>query len=242
MQPEPHITPAKRGASVTLANAVIQSAQQLTLNQKRLLMLCLSRINPRSKALPEKPTKISAEEFAEAFGLSARDGYRDLKRASDGLLARHVSRQRGEGRHVVVERYAWLSRADYATGEGWIAIKFNAEIAPYLIDLKKRFTTYQLSQASSLRSLYSWRMLEHFEMFSATGWWQVDLSEFQTVMDVPDSYRENFAQTRRWVIEPAVEELKAKDGWVIEWKPIKVGRKVQALRFEFHKDLQGQLL
>ena len=37
-------------------------------------------------------------------------------------------------------------------------------------------------------------------------------------------------------------KLQEKDGWIIQWQPIKAGRKVKALRFEFERDPQGRLL
>ncbi len=234
--------PEKRSEVVTLANAVVHSAQQLTLAQKRLMMVAVSRLNPRSKTLPDKPIKITAQEFSESFNIPISESYKELKRASDGILARHISRTRPHKYGPIVERYSWLSRADYATGEGWVSIKFNSEIAPYLVGLREKFTSYQLSQTSSLRSIYSWRMLEFFQMHIDTGWWQTGLDEFHSVMETPKSYRDNFAQTRRWVIEAAIEELKDKDGWYVNWKPIKRGRKVEALRFDFQRDPQSRLL
>lgn len=234
--------PEKRKEVVTLANAVVQSAQQLTLSQKRLVMLAVARLNPRSKVLPEKPLKITAQDFAEAFNIPSSDSYKELKRASDGILARHITRTRPHKYGPIVERYSWLSRADYATGEGWVSIKFNSEIAPYLVDIRNKFTSYQLSQASSLRSLYSWRILEHFQMHSDKGWWQIPLADFHTAMETPQSYQDNFAQTRRWVIETALDELREKDGWSVSWRPIKRGRKVDALRFDFQRIPQPKLL
>ncbi|WP_375607981.1 MULTISPECIES: hypothetical protein [unclassified Bartonella] len=35
---------------------------------------------------------------------------------------------------------------------------------------------------------------------------------------------------------------KQKDGWKIDWKSIKTGRKVTAVEFKFKKDPQGKLL
>ncbi|WP_338333363.1 hypothetical protein [Acetobacter sp. LMG 32666] len=43
------------------------------------------------------------------------------------------------------------------------------------------------------------------------------------------------------IIKPAVKELIEKDGWLIEWKPIKTDRRVSKLRFEFKKDPQEEL-
>jgi len=52
----------------------------------------------------------------------------------------------------------------------------------------------------------------------------------------PDSAIKNFAQLRKRIIQPAVAELKAKDGMDIEWTPKKQGgRKITALEFVFQK-------
>lgn len=40
-------------------------------------------------------------------------------------------------------------------------------------------------------------------------------------MEAPESAIKNFAQMRKRIIEPAVAELKAKDGMDIEWAAVK---------------------
>jgi plasmid replication initiation protein len=52
---------------------------------------------------------------------------------------------------------------------------------------------------------------------------------------------QNFAKIRTKIIEPAVKELREKDDWIIEWEPIKAGRKVRAVRFKFKRDPQQRL-
>jgi plasmid replication initiation protein len=116
------------------------------------------------------------------------------------------------------------------------------ELLPALFGLKKNFTTYQLQQASALRSGYSWRLLELLTRFKATGWAEYDIEDFAAAMDATPKQREDFAAIRRKIIEPAVAELNEKDGWKIEWEPIKAGRKVKAVRFTFERDPQGRLL
>jgi len=44
------------------------------------------------------------------------------------------------------------------------------------------------------------------------------------------------------MIEPAIKELTEKDGWLIQWEPVKTGRKVGSLRFTFMRNPQGSLL
>ncbi|OTP68202.1 hypothetical protein PAMC26577_34360 [Caballeronia sordidicola] len=61
-------------------------------------------------------------------------------------------------------------------------------------------------------------------------------------MDASPTYRANFKALRERVIEPAVKELREKNGLIIEWETVKSGRKVTGLRFEFAPDPQGTLL
>jgi plasmid replication initiation protein len=76
--------------------------------------------------------------------------------------------------------------------------------------------------------------------FQSTGWAEYSIEDFKASMDAPASLSD-FGQVKRRIIDPAVKELTEKDGWVIQWQPIKAGRKVKALRFTFMRDPQGQL-
>ena len=60
-------------------------------------------------------------------------------------------------------------------------------------------------------------------------------------MEATDSYKANFSLLRQRVIEPAIKELTEKDSWLIDWQPIKKGRKVTALKFKFERNPQGNL-
>ena len=60
-------------------------------------------------------------------------------------------------------------------------------------------------------------------------------------MEATATHRRSFGETRRKIIDPAIKELTEKDGWLINWQPIKSGRRVTQLRFDFKKDPQGRL-
>ena len=42
-------------------------------------------------------------------------------------------------------------------------------------------------------------------------------------------------------LDAAVKELTEKDGWLIQWQPIKAGRRVAGVRFSFMRNPQGRL-
>jgi plasmid replication initiation protein len=135
----------------------------------------------------------------------------------------------------------WVGEAKYQEGEGWVELAWWPALLPHLVGIKRQFTTYQLQQASALRSAYSWRLLELLTRFQSTGWAEYAIEDFCTSMDATEKQRADFNNIKRRIIEPAVNELTQKDGWLIQWEPIKAGRKVKALRFTFERSPQGRL-
>jgi plasmid replication initiation protein len=70
---------------------------------------------------------------------------------------------------------------------------------------------------------------------------QIGVEDFGFAMDATPKQKENFAKIRSQIIEPAIRELTAKDGWLIDWKQIKAGRRVVSVRFDFKRNPQGSL-
>lgn len=234
---------------VAMDNALTQAGHGLSLSEKRLLMLAVSKLNSVQGLKPgEKvpPVKITAREYAKQFGVDARTAYEALQDAAASLFERKITfftpaGQRGEkSLKLTRTTIRWVGRCDYQDGEGWVRLVWFDEVVPYLVGLKKHFTTYQLQQASALRSIYSWRLLELLSQFKKKGWAEYDVEDFKASMDAPPSLSD-FAQLKRRVIEPAVKELVEKDGWTIEWEPIRGGVwKVNAIRFEFSRTAQAR--
>jgi len=234
----------KRGPVITLSNAVVNSAQTLTLSEKRLVMLAVSKIDSRMGRADSfrVVTKIRADEYAETFQVDTNTAYEQLKGAADHLYKRSVISKEIDARgRPVITKMRWIGRVKYHTGEGWIEMAFHYEIVPHLFELKRRFTSYHLSQAQAFRSLNSWRLLEMLMQYKDTGWWEIDIDRFNDAMEATDIQRQNFNNIKRRIIEPAIKELAEKDGWSIAWTPIKAGRKVRALRFEFRRGTQERL-
>ncbi|WP_378949050.1 replication initiation protein [Paracoccus sp. R86501] len=67
------------------------------------------------------------------------------------------------------------------------------------------------------------------------------MDRFHIIMEIPKSYRANFAQTRRWVIDPSLLELAAHTNITAEVEPIRRGRKITRLRFTFENASQMNL-
>ncbi|MGE4370697.1 MAG: replication initiation protein [Burkholderiaceae bacterium] len=242
------LTLPENDLQISMSNAVARSAQGLSLFEKRTVALAMGKTDSMSAQVLHKASlqgwsiKLNALDYAESWQIAPQNAYVQLKEATEALMHRQAAFKTETRRGQKIIRVNWVSKSEYHEGEGWVEIKFTPDIAPHLLGLRTKFTSYKLAQAGALRSLYAWRMLELFTSWQDKGKWTVDVEDFADAVEAPESCRKDFGQLRRRIIEPAIRELREKDNWLIAWEPIKAGRRVSGLSFHFSRNPQQSLL
>lgn len=234
---------------ITMGNALTRAGHGLTLAEKRIVGCAVSKLDSRKALRPDEipVTRITAAEYADAFGVDMTTAYEQLQDAAKQLYNRSITffepahKRRGKPLPPTRVQMRWVGQVKYQDGEGWVELHWWPSLIPQLTGLRKNFTTYQLQQASALRSVYSWRLLELLSRFESTGWLEITIEDFSQSMDATEKQQSDFAKLRTKIIEPAVKELTTKDGWQIEWRTLKKGRKVCALHFDFKRADQMSL-
>jgi PNL18.2_p1 len=225
---------------VVISNYITRSAQTLNLVEKRILMAGIAKLGGVNGEI-----KLTAQEYADTYDVDIRTAYNELKGAVHTLMKRTLSWQITDGKKLGTRTTIWVQGYDYFKDEGLVKFRFSEYIFPFLFELEREFTKYQLQQAAALRSIYSWRLLEMFEQMKdktdGSGWLSMPIEEFWHAMEATESYKSNFQLLRKRVIEPAIKELSEKDNWLIEWEARKRGRKVATLLFKFQRNPQGNL-
>jgi plasmid replication initiation protein len=234
---------------VTMSNALTRAAHGLTLSEKRIVASAMAKLDSR-RVLPagEVPrTRITAAEYSETFQVDTDTAYNQLQTAAKQLYKRSITfyepahKRSGKPLPPTMVQMRWVGSVKYQQGEGWVEIAWWPDLMRHLTGLQAHFTTYQLQQASALRSAYSWKLLELLSRFKSTEKAVYTIEDFCASMGATDKQAADFGKIRTKIIEPAVKELQEKDGWIIKWKPIKAGRRVASVIFEFERDPQGRL-
>ena len=250
MRPKFEVVSNEDQAKVTMSNRLARSAQGLSLSEKRIVALALASEDSKSisrlaEASTERgwKTKVKALDYAKAFNIDANTAYDQLKAAADRLFERQVTYEdkstRGKTR---INKFRWVSLAQYTLGDGLIELNFTPEIAPHLLGLRSHFTSYKLRHAASFESVYAWRLFEVFESWKSTGLYTCVIEDFWETMEAPPSCRKDFKSLRVRVIEPAVGAIQQHAGLKVEWVPIsKRARRVTSLEFRFGPEDQGVL-
>jgi plasmid replication initiation protein len=215
---------------VVISNELVRASYTLSLNEKRLVMYAVSQIdNADMDGLIEIPA-IKCGRFYKMAESSCR---RSLKAAMDSLWERELVTPDGLGRRWII------SRGKYEDGN--IIIQFHPHLAPYLFNLKERFTKYFLERAADFKLFYTWRIFEMLMQFRSTGTVFKSVDDFRYELELTDYYSKDFGRIRNKVIQPAIDEIREKTGLDVQWETKKTGSKVTGLAFTFPPEQQKAL-
>ena len=216
---------------VVFSHELTRASYSLSLNEKRLIMYAVSKIDRKgsSNALLE----INALDCARFYKMNETSARRHLQNSLDALWDRELVTADGVGHRWIV------SRGKY--DQGSLFLKFHPDLEPHLLNLKSKFTQYYLARAAEFKLAYTWRLFELIMQFKSTGYLKISLDEFKKILELSEYYNSDFGRIRAKVINPAIKEIKVKDGLLITWNAIKKGRSVVALEFKFPVETQQEL-
>jgi plasmid replication initiation protein len=95
-----------------------------------------------------------------------------------------------------------------------------------------------LNRIAQLNSSYSIRLFEILIRFNDTGERTVNLDKFREQLGLTPELYPRFPDFRRRVLDAAIKELNHKTNLVIEYQALKTGKKITAIKFDFHEAAQ----
>lgn len=230
--------------TVTQSNMLIEATHTLTLQEKRIVVACAAKLDPRKPLPPNGTVKLTASEFGEIFKLDKRGVYKELEAAAERLFDRRITEitdgRRGKRSKTNI-RWVWMS--DYRPGEGYVQLGFSPAVVPYLTMLHREFTTVQLRHLAALSSFYSVRLFELLAQYRGVGARQFGVPELRDILDLKGKY-EDIKNLRVRVIDPAVKDINGNTDLRIECESIRGGsngRKVTHFKFHITVDPQTRM-
>ena len=133
-----------------------------------------------------------------------------------------------------------------------VKIEFHREIMPYLIELKKNFTQYALSDVMELNSkysiiLYKWLSMNYnqYEHYSAKGGRRVNqiesyrnpsitVKELREITDTIHEYKDMSNFTKR-VLDNSLKEINHHTSFNVTYEKVKKGRSIDSIVFHITK-------
>ncbi|KAH0488900.1 MAG: hypothetical protein KVP17_001141 [Porospora cf. gigantea B] len=223
---------------VSMSNELTRSAHRLSLNEKRIIAYSISKLDSRA-AISEahRRVRIRVKDFINDFELHTDHSlYKKMQKSCTTLMDRKLTlfTMNSRGNKDSIE-FRWVDEAIYTEGEGEIELKFSERIAPHLLELSNSFTSYHLAQASGLRSMASWRLLELLMQFKDTKRLRIPIADLHHAMEASPTSQRRFSNFKQSILKPAIAELETQEALKVNMKTILDKRKVIAVEFTFEQ-------
>jgi plasmid replication initiation protein len=137
------------------------------------------------------------------------------------------------GEMRIITRYT--KPEDREAGNAYIEFKFNDDLKPHLLELKRRFLRYDMQNIVGLQSVHSVRMFEILKSYEYLGSVSFEVEFLKTVLELGDKYK-LYADFRRYVIDKAREDLTKYCDIYFDYQEIKKSRKVNEIFFTIKKN------
>lgn len=230
-----------RNNKVVKANVLVQqSRHQFSVQQQKILLFLISQLKPEQKEFDWQIFEIS--EFCDVCGIDKSSGnnYKDLKSALESLSDKSMWLMLGdEVRTEVLVR--WLHDVEIQHNSGKIRVRFHKNMKPFLLELKARFTAYDLKYTLAMRSKYSVRLYELLKSYANKNeTLRFELDRLKTLIGA--GY-ERWVDVKRYVLDVAVKEINEVSDLRVSYTPVKKGRSFVAVLFDIQikKDMQSQI-
>jgi len=212
---------------VIKSNELIQSSRyQLSLQEQRIVLYLISKIKPEDIELKEYEFEIA--DFCRVCGIEPNGGsaYKHIKNVIKALRDKSMWIKKEDGAETTL---AWIDKVTMIANSGKIIVKMDDDMKPYLLQLRKRFTQYELLYTLAMKSQYSIRLYEILKSYEWQGSVIFNIDELKNTMFAEKYTR--FPDFKRYVLDIAMREINDLSDIFVSYEIIKEGRKYAKLSY-----------
>lgn len=228
-------TPAEKdqALSVRKSNQLIQRNRfDMSVREQRLLLYCISKIRPNDKGT--ETYTINIRDVCKACGIDgnisggAYNAMRDAVKKLDSYNFELVDEKHRKHilhwiRSVVIDP----EDSDRAS----IQFEFDPKIVPYLFNVRKYFTQYELGGVLQMKSTYGVRLYELLKSYANIKRKKFELAELRYLLGAETKAYDKYSFLKMRVLDPAMKDIATCSDLKADYIEIKDKRKVIAVEF-----------
>jgi len=220
-----------RNYKVVKANELIQQSRfNLQAQEQKIILYLISKIKSEDIELKEHTFEI--KDFCKVCGLDDDNGknYKNIKDALKGINDKSIWISLENGKEAILQ---WFDYVIMDPRGGVVNIKISDRMKPYLLQLEKRFTEYQLLYTLGMKSQYSIRLYELLKSYEFRHKKLFEIEELK--MRLSAEIYNRFPDFRRYVLESAVNEINRLSDLTVTYDLIKESRKYTKVEFSMKR-------
>lgn len=218
---------------VVKSNDLIQRSRfKLSLQQQKIILYVVSQIKKSDHEMQTYTFEIA--DFCRICGLNNIGGqqYQSLKDSLQELKSKSLWINPDPDTEVLV---SWLAYAKIHKNSGTVDLRLDSDLKPYLLELKKNFTQYELVYTLRMKRKASPRLYELLKSYhydkNVPYQKDFDFEELRKLIDCEAATYAQYKNLSKFVLKPCIEEINANTDISVSYKPITSGRHTTGVSF-----------
>lgn len=211
-------------------NQLINAKYKLSRAELNFILLGIAQIKKEDVELTEYEIKVS--DIEDKF--NKQQNQTQLKVFAKKLMSKVLEVPTDDGWII----FNWFSKIQYVKGQAKFKVRIDIDLRPYLLQLRDKFTKYNLNNILPLTSNYSIRIYQFLKEveFKNEKRRTFTVAELQELLQVPPSYKEKYNKFKTAVLLTAQKELQEHCDIYFEFDEIKEGKKVNEIVFKIKQN------
>ena len=231
----------QRELTVRKANEIIQRSRfSLSAQQQKILLYLISKIKPQDKEFTEYT--MSVIEFCDICGITKSGRtYEEIKAAIKAIADKSMWIELGDeaGTDALIR---WIENPKILKKTGFIKVKLNEDMKPFLLELKKNYTSYELLWTLKFKSKYSIKL---YELLKSVHYNELDTYSYSFTVErlqwLLDSNYKLYADFKRNALVPAITEINRYSDKIVTYKEIREGKAHSVKSIEIQVDTKDAI-
>jgi hypothetical protein len=218
---------------------LLSRSKPLTPKAATLEALIIAKITPIKINQMHKLTV--PKKILEQYGIcdvENRNYMRDLEALAEELITYRIALPEKKGYQA---RWRPLVSQFDVHDSNHVTIGIDEDLAPYLIELREKFTQLEVIEIATLSNQYAKKMYMLLKTIEFKGGHTFTLSEIHDSLGTKEiKTYQTFKEFNKKVLKPAVMELNQKSDIWVDWDVIRYGRSIGAIEFKIKKNPNHQ--
>ena len=207
---------SERSMTVATSNELIQKKQFLLKAQEhKILLYLVSKLKPDDVSFQE--ITVNTAELCDCLGISYNGkNEKDMKDAIKYLSDTSYWVDFGDKQQLC----RWLAKVVFFPRSATFSCRFDEDLMPYLLQLNKRYVSYELVNVLAMQSQYSIRVYQLLKSYCELGKWTFQVKDLREHLGIAKCYA-TYKEFRRNVLDKALKEINNFTDITVAYTPIR---------------------
>jgi len=225
---------------VIKSNTLLEGNYQFTALEMKITLMVLAKIKQKDDEF--HTYRLHLDDFQDMTQAAngkpgTKTHYNYLKRVCETLRSKNITIPKKTGGHIFT---SWFTTIETYEGKGYVDFDISTKLKPYLLQLRKEFTLYDVRNVLNCRSAYSIKIYQLLKQYEKIGNRIITIENLRQLLDLKYEYT-RWMNLKTRVIEVAKKELQKNSDIYFGYKLHKKGRVVVSIEFIIKRQKQQRL-